>query len=389
MRFPCPRNRVAPKLGTNISILPRMTFSSEIRVGIVTYNSATHIEACLRSLAVQTSPPVAIHIFDNASQDSTLAVVQNLLTQIPGLPPLTVTASPQNLGFGSAHNQILAQTSEPWYLLMNPDAVLAPDFLAQALQVVQAPPDQLHTKPWGGINGAICYSEGSSPSPIIYSLGHVLFRDRRMEDLGIGEVAATFAQQSRALFGSNGACPLLSVLALRDVSYPEGPFDSAYFLYGEDDDLNWRMALAGYATWFVPQCQAFHDAGSSGGFSSARARHNALANRWLTLVKNENALLFLRDLPLILFFEFLYYALRLVRRPAFACDLFGALQRFVHLLPHALRRRRITPVRISRKQESALFEAAMGTRLATLFARYRGKKSMKSLWTRAEAKTPS
>jgi len=85
----------------------------------------------------------------------------------------------------------------------------------------------------------------------------------------------------------------------------------------------------------------------------------------------------------------LYYFMRLLRRPRFAIDLLGALARFVSLLPHALRRRRQTPVRVTLRQESALLESGMLPRLRELFYRYSGRRRQRSLWTRTESTSPS
>ena len=354
----------------------------QILVGIVTYNSVAHIEACLRSIAAQSHPAHSIHIWDNASSDATIQVVQKLLPNIPGLPPTTLHQSPTNLGFGGAHNRILASAESDLYLLLNPDAVLDPEFFSHALQALQQ-------QGVASVNGLVQYAAIPGQPPVIYSLGHVMFRDRRIEDLGIGIPTAEFPVQGRALFGTNGAAALLDRAALRDVSYPEGPFDGAYFLYGEDDDLNWRLALAGHRSWSEPRAVVWHDAGASGGFSQAPARRNALANRWLTIVKNDHVLLFLRDAFWVFSLEMLYYFMRLLRRPRFAIDLLGALARFVSLLPHALRRRRQTPVRVTLRQESALLESGMLPRLRELFYRYSGRRRQRSLWTRTESTSPS
>ena len=361
--------------------------SAKVLVGIVTFNSSAHLEACLQSLSRQTRKPDLIVVWDNASSDDTSTLALKLKASMPGLPAIEVIASKANLGFGPAHNKILRGRDFTHYLLMNPDAALAPEFLALTLEAMDLPSSPARSKgrPVGSVNGMVRYLEGKTPSPIIYSLGHVMYRDRRMEDLGIGEHCEKLEPKGRFLFGTNGACPLLSIAALRDVSYPEGPFDGAYFLYGEDDDLNWRMALAGYVTWLEPRAKAFHDAGASGGFRFGRARRNALANRWLTMVKNENAWLFVRDMPLILLFEVIYSMMRLVRRPAFIVDLFGAKLRFLQLLPHALKRRRQTPVRLDFAQEADLLEPDMRERVQVLLARYTGRKLQRSLWTKTEA----
>jgi len=347
-----------------------------ILVGIVTYNSRAHIEACLRSLAAQTLQPESIRILDNASVDNTRDFVRNLT--VPGLAPFELEGSGVNLGFGNAHNHILAHTDCTHYLLLNPDAILDPEFLQQAV-------NGLEKYGAAAVNGFVQYWHDGAPSANIYSCGHVMFRDRRIEDLGNGTLALAFPLEPRKLFGANGACALFSIAALRDVAYPEGPFDGAYFLYGEDDDLNWRMALAGYHTWFIPTAIVYHDAGSSCGFRSGLARRNALANRWLTLVKNEQAKLFWHDLPWIILFELIYWMMRTLRRPAFLLDLAGASVHFMKLLPYAIRRRRITPIRITFAQESALIEASMYERIKTLWQRYTGRTQQRSLWTKKES----
>lgn len=351
---------------------------TKICAGIVTFNSQDHLEACLKSLAAQTRPVDQIRIFDNSSANFPIHQVQELVAKVPGLPETLIHMSPVNLGFGQAHNRIIREWDGSHYLMLNPDVVLAPDFVQEALKAFSQNPKL------GAINGQVRYQDGRMPSPYIYSMGHVLFKDRRFEDLGIGQHSETIEHHSRIIFGPNGACPVLLMHALRDVSYQEGPFDKAYFLYGEDDDLNWRMALAGWQSLYAPHCLAWHDAGASGGFKSARARRNALANRWLTLVKNDRLINFVCDFPIIASLEVLYWAARTLKRPAFIVDIFGATLLFLRHLPHALSRRRIQPIRISSKEERSLFEPGMIQRLQTVLRRTLGKDHHRSLWTKAE-----
>ena len=49
---------------------------NKVAVNIVTFNSAADIKACLESLQQQTFRDFAIHIFDNASTDDTLKIIE-------------------------------------------------------------------------------------------------------------------------------------------------------------------------------------------------------------------------------------------------------------------------------------------------------------------------
>ena len=113
-----------------------------------------------------------------------------------------------------------------------------------------------------------------------------------------------------------------------------------------------------------------YDALAAGRSRTEHFRRNALANHWLTLVKNDHAKLFRHDLLWFVPLELVYWLMRTLRRPRFVLELVAALARFLKLLPYALRRRRSTPIRISFAQEAALAQPDMGTRVRMLWARY-------------------
>lgn len=351
----------------------------KILTGIVTFQNEKTISPCLNSLLQQTEPPEHIHIFDNSSTDSTVAFINK------NFPELKLTVSNKNLGFGCGHNAILAtaEVSFDAYLLLNPDVVLAPDFLK--IMKTQLFSSEQSKQKIGAINGLVCYLENGEKSNIIYSCGHILFRDRRVEDLGIGLSVENFPCQTQIIFGFNGACALIKNSALQEVSYSEGPFDKRYFLYGEDDDLNWRLALRGWNTEFCPAARSWHAAGSSRAFLDPRARKDAIANRWLSILKNDHPLLILRDLHWIILLEIAYWGLRTIRRPAFLKDLAGALLKFIRFLPSTLQLRYQYNPRAGIKLHSSIIEKNMLPRLRTLIGRSKPQTDHKNLWSKIES----
>ncbi|NLW32908.1 MAG: glycosyltransferase family 2 protein [Fibrobacter sp.] len=340
-----------------------------IRAGIVTYNSANHIEACLKSLYQQSIIP-DIRVFDNASSDDTVNKIRKLF------PEVTVNASSENLGFGKGHNFLLNDWDFDYYLLLNPDVELESKCLENLLREIQIKNERC------GANPVVYYKQGSTLSKNVYSCGHIIYRDRRVEDLGIGQY--DYKPQRNDLFGVNGACALLSAKALKSISYSDGPFDTDFFLYGEDDDLNWRLALAGWQSILADKAIAWHEAGASDGFRSYRVRVNSLSNRWLTILKNDHPILFLRNIFWIFSFELVYWVTRIIRRPFFICELLSAHVRFLCLAPKFIRKRSKTIRNISLKMESSLFEKGMADRIRILTDRLNKKSNHKSLWTKAE-----
>src|SRR3954463_13660120 len=85
---------------------------------IVTFNSAAHVEACLRSLIEH--PPRTDHdivVVDNASRDGTAAAIRARWSGV------RVIDAGANLGFARANNLGIRQSFGPLILLLNPDTV--------------------------------------------------------------------------------------------------------------------------------------------------------------------------------------------------------------------------------------------------------------------------
>lgn len=88
----------------------------DLSVIIVTYNSASCIEACLASVAEQEGLKAETILVDNASADKTLALVRAF--------PVQVIANTENIGYGRANNQGFDLSKGRNIYLLNPDTRL-------------------------------------------------------------------------------------------------------------------------------------------------------------------------------------------------------------------------------------------------------------------------
>src|SRR6476469_8623228 len=99
-----------------------------LQVVVVTYSPGTSIDDFLTSVSAAWSEPVAVTVVDNGSRDGT---VERLSTR----RDLEVVVASSNVGYGSAANLGVAQGSEPWILVANPDVVLGAGALDELVAV--------------------------------------------------------------------------------------------------------------------------------------------------------------------------------------------------------------------------------------------------------------
>lgn len=279
-----------------------MTQPPSVSVGIVNWNCGDYLERCLCAVQAQTLPPEQILLVDNASTDGS---VERVRTQFPEVEILELS---KNAGFACAQNLAIEASESTYYLPLNPDAILAPDFLEKIVSALEKHPR------CGTCSGLVCFQDAEERD-IIYSAGHLLVRNgfayNRLERVAIPPGGL----EQGLVGGASGVCPLYRRQMLEEIRLPDGCYDSDYFLYYEDVDLDWRARKAGWETWFEPAARAWHVAEAMGGPRRGRIRAHLAVNRWLTLLKNVDGPAALAQLPYILKFDLTWLWPKLLARP--------------------------------------------------------------------------
>jgi GT2 family glycosyltransferase len=329
-----------------------------VTVVVVTWNGAHLLEPCLDALEQQTidRSQYDVCVVDNASVDGTAELVAARWPQVRLLRNAT------NRGFAGGCNTALLSAGTPYALLVNNDAVVAPDVLERMLAAMQAP----GAERVAALTARVLLAPRFVPAQADDPAGHDLVRlpdGRRLRPLPTGteDPAAVdlvnstgnflrtdgFAQDRGWLtvdgeqaygadvFGFCGAAALLRMDPVRAL----GGFDERWFLYYEDVDLSWRLRLCGWSAGYVPEAVVRHAHGASTGEGSALHRFHDDRNRLLTLAKCAPAGMAVR-----LTLRHLVTVVMLARNEA--PDLtttwvrLRALASYLRLLPHALQARR-------------------------------------------------
>ena len=267
-----------------------------LTVIIVTWNGRAYLPACLDSILDQTLPRQSYEVLvvDNASDDGTLELLNER-------PDVRVIRSPSNRGFAGGCALGLAATPAPVAVLLNNDAVAAPDFLERIVEPLHTPDVAATTAkvscscrgfgtrvparhPSCSQPGALVVAAPESDQDdlldVVNSTGNEVDVRGYGRDRGWPTIDA--APHPADVFGFCGAAAALDTAAVSAV----GGFDGDYFLYYEDTDLSWRLRLAGYRIVHVPSATVRHHHAGSSGEGSELHRFYDERNRLLTLTKN-------------------------------------------------------------------------------------------------------
>ncbi len=270
---------------------------------VVTWNAADLLRECLDSLLAQDAPgwELSIVVVDNGSTDETAALVR------ADYPSVRLVALPTNTGFAHAANRGVAESTAPFVVLVNNDAVCEPGFVAAILAPFEASDDERLAAVTGRILLARRYRplDEATAGPSDALVG---FDGRRWvvvddaDPRGVELVNSTGTQVTRSgngrdrdwlrpaggappssdVFGFCGGAVALNRKALDDV----GVFDDSLFLYYEDTDLSWRMRRRGWRIAYAHEAVVRHrHAASSGTRSEFFLRHNE-RNRIVVAIRN-------------------------------------------------------------------------------------------------------
>lgn len=241
----------------------------ELSVVIVSYNVCSFLRQALQSLSVAASGiSCETIVIDNDSSDGSAEMVRE---EFPGV---RLIASGSNEGFSAACNRGMSASTGDYILILNPDTVVSPDALSLAIGFMKTHPD-------AGAAGAhmtdgngrfLPESKRGFPSPLtslfkFTGVGRLIPRSALFNAYYVGEKPENETCRADILTGA-------FMLIRREALEKAGLFDTAFFMYGEDIDLSWRIRKAGYFNYYLHDVNITHFKGESSGQDPERsARH--------------------------------------------------------------------------------------------------------------------
>ena len=227
--------------------------------------------AALASLKSQSGVDPSVVVVDNASQPQERERLAG-----EEFRHVRVVSFPRNLGFAGAANEGIARTRSPFVLLVNNDAVLAPDYAARLAARLALDPRL------AAVQGLVLTQDGQR----VDTAG--LDWNRRGEAVPV--LAGTPAEEApRDVFEVSGVSATATLYrreALESVATHGEVFDRSFFAYYEDVDLSLRLARAGWRFACDPEAVARHEGSRTGRRTPAQRALWTARNRWRTLFRN-------------------------------------------------------------------------------------------------------
>lgn len=248
-------------------------------ISIVTWNSAQTIEACIRSVLAQTYKDFELIVWDNASKDDTCLVIERMRDE-----RIKLIRSNENKGFCGGHNGVLSTAKSEFVLLVNPDIMMQPDYVAKAIETIT------EQRNIGTVCGLLLQSE--EKDAFIDSAGLTKVNSGNMRLLDHGKRKSEAELRKKEVFGADGALPLYRREMIEHVSIDGKFFDEMFFAHKEDWDVSWRSHIYGWKTIFNPNCIAIHPRVFKPGDKEVRKRMSdqikidAVKNQLILLKKN-------------------------------------------------------------------------------------------------------
>lgn len=239
----------------------------DLSIIIVNYNTRQLLDECLASLLAAAAPAAGLEIIvvDNASSDGSQEMVREKFPQVH------LIASEENRGFSAANNMGAVQANGRVLLFLNSDTVLSQEALVQPLDYVDA-----HSNA-GAITVRLVYPNGERDPD--NHRGFPTPWNAVCHFSGLGRLFPASPRfngyfQSYADFEQTHAVPVIAgsfMMMPREVYDELGGWDEAYFFYGEDIDMCYRIHEAGYEIIYYPHVEVLHYKGASSGLRKESA----------------------------------------------------------------------------------------------------------------------
>jgi GT2 family glycosyltransferase len=230
----------------------------DLSVIIVNYNVRHFLEQCLHSVRkASENTDSEIFVVDNNSADGSCSMV------ISQFPEVRLIRNLHNTGFSAANNQAIRLAGGKYILLLNPDTLVEEDTFARCIAFMDLHPEAgaLGVKMINGNGKLLPESKRALPTPgtAFFKMAglSVLFpRSKMFNRYYLGHLDHSAISEAEII---SGAFMFIRKEALEKTGF----LDEAFFMYGEDIDLSYRILKAGYKNYYFPEVKIIHYKGES------------------------------------------------------------------------------------------------------------------------------
>lgn len=224
---------------------------SLVSIVILSFNSKHLLPRAVESVLAQTHPATELIIVDNDSVDGTRELLETYRSSA------RVILLNENTGYACGMNRGYRESSGAFFIPLNADAVLHPEFISEAVRLFREHAELGVVAPEvKRIPEAGEWRFWEDEEHGYESEGGVVALSKTMRVRVIEEPS----EDLRPSFKANGACPVIRRALVEETErrFGHAPFDPVFDTYGEDVDFAFKAWSLRWETRYARRCLAGH-----------------------------------------------------------------------------------------------------------------------------------
>jgi GT2 family glycosyltransferase len=251
-----------------------MTHTPKVAVVILNWNGLKYLKQFLPSVLASTWSNLDIVMGDNASSDESVAFMRE------NYPSVRIIQNDKNYGFTGGYNRVLAQVEADYYILLNSDVEVTPNWIEPVIELMESDSQIAAAAPKIRSYAQKEYFEhAGAAGGFIDKHGYPFCRGRIFYEL---EKDNGQYEQSGEVFWASGA----SLFIKKAIWDESGGFDESFFAHMEEIDLCWRLKNMGYKVMYCAQSTIYHVGGGTLNAENPFKTYLNFRNNLLLINKN-------------------------------------------------------------------------------------------------------
>lgn len=246
---------------------------TRIAVVILNWNGAAMMQKFLPSV-IQNSEEAEVIVADNGSTDDSVEMLKQKFSSV------RLILLDKNYGFAEGYDKALEQVEAEYYLLLNSDVEVTPNWLQPLLNYMDKHPEVAACQPkLLAERERDSFEYAGASGGFIDKYGYPFCRGRVFADV---EKDRGQYDDIAPIFWATGAA-----LMVRSADWHEvGGLDARFFAHMEEIDFCWRLRSRGRGLVCVPESVVYHVGGGTLNAGHPRKTFLNFRNNLLMLYKN-------------------------------------------------------------------------------------------------------
>jgi GT2 family glycosyltransferase len=241
---------------------------------VILNHNGRHILAQFLPSVVQYSSPHPIFLVDSGSTDDSVKFTQQ------NYPSIHCLRLSKNEGFGKGYNIALKEIKAKYYVLLNSDVAVTPNWITPMLRLMEKNPEIAVCQPkilsWQNQD---YFEYAGAAGGLLDKFGYPFCRGRLFSTL---ERDHGQYNDMREIFWGSGACFFIR----SKVFWELDGFDENLWAYYEEIDLCWRIQKKGWKVYYCGYSIVYHLGSATLGHNTTYQTYLKFKNRALILYKH-------------------------------------------------------------------------------------------------------